>query len=164
MNNIPRREVNKTAFPDYPLDVSKIGPRIWRLNKQWTYRCGSGLVVIVPAGFETDFASIPRAAWPYVGAPADSAEAAIPHDYIYSKRAASVACVPGLSAYLELEGNPSTRHNQGVIRQWADSMYKDALKDLGVGRVNRYAQYRAVRWFGWLIWYYRRGRSECSGG
>jgi len=79
-------------------------------------------VVIVPTGFVTDFASVPRAPFTYwlFGGVAD--EAAVVHDFLYEK---------GL-----------------VARDVADEVYLEALEACGVAKWRRRAMWAAVRTFG----------------
>jgi hypothetical protein len=44
---------------------------------------GSGDTIVVPAGFETDFASIPRVLWIIEPPLGDAGKAAVLHDYLY---------------------------------------------------------------------------------
>ena len=39
-------------------------PRVWELVEEYRYSRPSGEVLVIPAGFRTDFASSPRAFWP----------------------------------------------------------------------------------------------------
>lgn len=151
------KKLNPEAYPAAPLQVEKLGRRSWRLLRDWIYKTRSGLTITVPAGFACDLASIPRIFWTAVGAPADYAEAATCHDYIYRLRDRAFAAIPGLAEYLEITGPLTSRKAHGILRQWADSMYYHALADMGVGRANRRAQYRFVRVFGWFVWRFRRG-------
>ena len=64
-----------------PLQVEKIGENKWKLLSPLVYE--GRLRYIVPAGFETDFASVPRFFWgicpPVAG---NHAEPAVLHDYL----------------------------------------------------------------------------------
>lgn len=64
-----------------PLQVEKIGKNKWRLLAPLVYE--GSQKYIVPAGFETDFASVPRLAW-WFCAPASGnhAKPAVLHDYL----------------------------------------------------------------------------------
>jgi len=79
---------------------------------------------IIPVGFKTDFASIPRAARWLIPVNGKHRLAALVHDYRYQK-----AAIPRLGA---------------------DLMFLAMMKEAGVGYVKRYAMYYAVRAFGWL--------------
>lgn len=79
-------------------------------------------VIIVPAGFVTDFASVPRAPFTYwlFGGVAD--EAAVVHDFLYET---------------------------GIVpRDVADDVYLEALEACGVAAWRRRAMWAAVRAFG----------------
>jgi hypothetical protein len=85
----------------------------------------NGDVFTIPAHFETDLASIPRIAWPFM-APAHSAliRAAIVHDWFYRK----------------------TCH---FSRDEADLIFYHMMKNDGVSKMRASTMYYAVRGFGW---------------
>ena len=59
----------------------------WRLVEDFGYESLSGNILVVPAGFETDFASVPRLFWPIL--PLSDAvydKAAVLHDYAVRNR------------------------------------------------------------------------------
>lgn len=101
----------------------------WRLATDWRVLCG-GVSIVVPRGFETDGASIPRALWRICGTPLDVPRlyAAIVHDYLYS------GGVPG------------------VTRAQADALYRDLLIALGVSRVKAWTEWAALRVCGGSHW------------
>jgi hypothetical protein len=105
------------------LDLRYLDGCHWRLLGAFTYRHPTA-TISVPAGFETDFASIPRFFWRVLPPTGKYGKAAVVHDYIY--RTPSV---------------PLTRAE-------ADQVFLDAMADLGVGRMTRSVMYRAVRVFG----------------
>jgi hypothetical protein len=96
----------------------------------------NGLVISVPAGFQTDGASIPPAFQWAVGSPADPEyfAAALAHDWLYyvhaAKRLNSIALITTLSP---------------VTRAEADAALRDLLALNGVWRLRRNAIYYAVR-------------------
>lgn len=80
---------------------------------------------LVPIGFVTDMASIPRAVQLVIQKDEGGIlEAAIIHDWLYSK-----------------EGPP-------ISRKDADRILLEGMTISGVGRVKRGLVYNAVRWFG----------------
>ena len=85
----------------------------------------------IPAGFETDGASIPRWLWWICGTPYESPRvfAAIVHDYIYSG------------------GDPE------ATRADADDLYRDIQIAIGVSRVKAYVEWLALRLCGRSHWY-----------
>jgi hypothetical protein len=83
--------------------------------------------VTVPAGFDTDYASIPRALWSIYPPDGEYTEAAVVHDFLYWQHAVSTA---------EL---------RKVTREEADDVFLEALALLGVPLARRRLMYRAVR-------------------
>jgi hypothetical protein len=94
----------------------------FRLMCNLNYVARGGMVIIVPAGTYTDFASIPRGLrWliPRVG---DHGKAAVVHDYLCDQ------------------------YNVGIgTRRRADRIFLEAMVELGVGRLKRRIMYSAVR-------------------
>jgi hypothetical protein len=98
-----------------------------------------GMGIIVPTGFLTDFASIPRLLrWLYspVGAPYHVA--AVAHDYLYSS-------VPN------------------VTRKEADRAYLSIAKAMGTKAWSARLMYRALRMGGYLAWRSNRKRLREDG-
>lgn len=81
----------------------------------------------IPAGFETDFASIPRLLWPLFPPDGPWLEASIVHDYCYRER------VP-------------------FSRFFADALFRELMAQYRVPRLRRVVFYWAVRLLGWLWW------------
>ena len=105
-----------------PLDEFVEGRRIYRLLKDFTFTSEEYGVITVPAGFKTDFASVPtivRSVFPTDG---KYMEAAIVHDYYY--------------AY-------------GIgTKKLADRIFKHAMKLSNVSPVRRWIMYWCVRLMG----------------
>ena len=90
----------------------------------------------IPAGFECDGASIPRAFWRIIGPPMDChyIEEAIRHDWLY--------------------------RSQVVSRKVADRAFFVWLDKKGL-HIRRYLIYTAVRLFGWIAWHKnKKGKNE----
>jgi len=81
--------------------------------------------IVVPAGFLTDFASVPRFFWRIFPPIGDYWRSAILHDYLYSQ-----ACI--------------------CSRFLADSIFRDAMFADRVPLWLRVPMYYAVRFFGWI--------------
>lgn len=102
---------------------------VYQMTQPFAYEVGalgSGLQVLVPAGFRTDFASVP---WPFrlVFKPEGrTAKAAALHDYLYQ--------------------------HPIVSRAAADLIFLEALKVSGVARHRRALYFAAVRAFGWRFY------------
>jgi hypothetical protein len=107
-----------------PLRLEYIDGKDWEVFEAFVYQPTTGPAVLVPAGFTTDFASIPRFFWRVLPPTGRYGKAAVIHDYIYRTPTA-----------------PFTRAE-------ADGIFRDAMKDLGVGWFTRTVMFRAVRLFG----------------
>jgi hypothetical protein len=107
-----------TAFAD---DVDSV------LAADLTYRVGnSGIAIIVPRGFVTDFASIPQPFWSLLSPHGRYSRAAIVHDYLY--------------------------WTQSCSRAQADNLFLIAMQESGVDVTDRQAIYQAVSWGGQEAW------------
>jgi hypothetical protein len=112
-----------------PLRTEQTGPNRWRLIEPFVYQTKSGAFttsIAVPAGFETDFATVPRI--PVAGLVAGGAgeKAAVVHDWLY--------------------------HTKPCSRKETDQMFLDALTEEGEPWWRRYIMYAAVRAFGGPFW------------
>jgi hypothetical protein len=66
------------------LEVEQIPGNLWRLLAPFVYYSENlGREITVPAGFITDFASVPRLPVAYLLAGGEANEAAVIHDYLY---------------------------------------------------------------------------------
>ena len=95
---------------------------------------------IVPVGFETDLASIPKCFWWYVS-PMDSElmKPAILHDYLYRH--------PERINWGKIDGKNNKKN-----RKRADKLFDMAMRSQGVSWFKRTVIYRAVRMFGSKSW------------
>lgn len=104
-------------------------PGAWELVAPLIYS-GNVLkhVVIVPIGFRTDFASVPRVPFAYLlfGNVAD--EAAVLHDYAY------------------------TNNMTGITRKQADALFLEACDAMGTPSWKSRPMWAAVRLFGGSSW------------
>lgn len=107
-------------------DRKKRGRPVAKLLFSFSYYDKSGTAFIVPAGFETDFASSPRWLWSVVPPLGSYSKAAVLHDFLYV-------------------------HHQ-VTRKEADRMLRDGAKALGVGVVTRNLIWASARIFGAKGW------------
>lgn len=101
--------------------------RHWILRETLVYEFGdTGQQIVVPSGFVTDFASIPRALW-WLYSPAGTyASAAVVHDYLYWEQVCS--------------------------RAEADTFFKMGMREVNVSRATTWIIYRAVRLGGGGAW------------
>jgi hypothetical protein len=108
------------------LNLTYIDGDSWRLLAPLVYETSAGDVITVPAGFVTDFASIPRPLWAIAPPAGTWGLAAVLHDWGYRT---------GL-----------------LSRGEADRLFLDAMADLKVRWVTRWAMYLAVRAAGWTAY------------
>lgn len=104
-------------------DIENDGRGEWVLKSALVYSSDvASTTIIVPAGFKTDFASVPRVPIAFVLAGDTAHDAAVVHDYLYSAGA--------------------------LPREVADAVLLEAMAVSGVPSWRRYAMYWAVRAFG----------------
>ena len=123
-----------------PLIVSPLPDgRRWKLYRSFTYqhRNGFGKVDIhIPAGFETDFASVPRIFWALISPWGKFGKAAVLHDFLYQNHQIKLAKNITLS----------------FTRKQADLIFFKGMRDCGTTVLKAKVMYVAVRLFGWLSW------------
>ncbi|MGB7619959.1 MAG: DUF1353 domain-containing protein [Pseudolabrys sp.] len=83
-------------------------------------------VIVVPAGFVTDFASTPRALWSVIPPTGRYQLAAVVHDFLY--------------------------WDQGCTREQADAIFRVAMAESNVKPYERDLMWQAVRRFGQSPW------------
>jgi hypothetical protein len=99
----------------------------WVVEKPLVYQVGdTDREIVVPEGFVTDFASIPRPLWSSLPKTGRYQLAAVVHDYLYWE--------------------------QSTTREEADKILLKAMKESEVGAVTRITIYDGVRAGGWAIW------------
>lgn len=109
--------------------------KTWVTRRDFGYEIGcegSGNVINVPIGFQTDFASVPRLFWVVFPRWGRYGNAAVIHDYCYWQQALS--------------------------RRKADAVFFEAMGVLQVAWYQKYPLYWAVRTFGWWPWWRNRQR------
>lgn len=97
-----------------------------KLLTPYRVRTEDGVSVDVPAGFVTDFASVPRFFWRVLPPWGKYSPAAVVHDYLY--------------------------YSGQVSREDADRTFARLMQSLGVPGWKITIMYYAVRWFGWMAW------------
>lgn len=114
------------VFPR-PFRTEDIGERIRKFIAPFEYN-NPPVKIIIPIGFKSDGASIPRLAWSIIGSPwtGKYKYAVVIHDYLTA--------------------------TQTTTRREADRIFLDAMKVLNVSRWKRRVIWLAVRLFGWSTW------------
>ena len=145
-----------------PLRLEYIDGRFWATTEKFEYHLGApdGIErVVIPAGFMTDFASIPRALWPVLPPTGPYGKAAVVHDWLYQVR--EVRRMPTIDV-IDDQGKPAGRivmptGARLVNRAEADAVFNEAMEVLTVRRTQRWTLYSGVRVGGWVTWNrYRR--------
>lgn len=120
-----------------PLQLEYVDGFHWVILRGFVYQAGTGpdrVEVVVPIGFVTDFASIPRILWNLLPPTGGTyGKAAVIHDYMYR----FPTHAPGKPAWTRTDCDLTLRHGM------------DAL---GVNRLTRWAIYTGVRLGGWVPW------------
>lgn len=125
------------AFP-LPLHLERTGPGLAVLRQPFAFISPTLGRIVVEAGFDTDYASVPRLFWSLYPPDGSYTPAAVIHDALYFYQ-----CAPA--------GNP-----RWITRAEADRVFLEAMTALGVPALRRRLLYTAVRAGGWLAW--RRNR------
>ena len=109
-------------------------PNSWVLTKPLVYASAVFGRIVVPAGFDTDLASIPQGAQSFISKVGRHTAPSVVHDWLY------------VSASVRNED----------VRKRADQIFLEAMHAEGVGWWTRSVMYRAVRDFGAAIFYRKR--------
>jgi hypothetical protein len=148
-----------SAFTE-PLQIEEVIPgKRWRLLGEIRYEArveGSGQWIVVPAGFETDGATLPAALRLVLAVWGTYGRAACVHDFLY-----------GLirhkawddQAFAALAGKPA---DPLMVRAWADAEFHTAMIACGTSRPLAWLMWAAVRAFGGF--YLAQSRQEKAHG
>jgi hypothetical protein len=99
------------------------GRQMWKLVEPFMYASRIvGQTITVPAGFETDFASVPRLPLAYLIGGGEANEAAVVHDFLYVSKQTS--------------------------KEVADNVFLEAMEESGVSWWRRKMMWAAVSAFG----------------
>jgi hypothetical protein len=125
------------ASRHFQLETTPCGRWYITLQPIHWLRLGGCYPIVVPRGFASDGASVPRAFWRLFPPLGRYTGAAVLHDWLYRTKA--------------------------VSRAVADEIFHEACRDLGVPPVQALVLFYAVRAFGWLS-YGRRTDLSCERG
>ncbi len=118
-----------------PLTTTYIGKGLRKVSRSFDYYVGkedSSESIHVPRDFITDFASVPWPASMLIPKDGDHNQAAVLHDYLYSK--------------------VGKLKNKTYTRAECDAIFLAAMTVLGVNKFKRWIMYRAVRLGGRFCW------------
>jgi hypothetical protein len=145
-----------------------------RLIADWTIEIEEGLRIVVPAGFETDGASVPRLLWPVFPPWGVLFFGSIIHDFGYQH------------GYLLSPFNPRTVYPFAAVALRRDSkaqmkdtipvfvgesrlFFDNLFRQITIARSGKVFEanmaYAALRMFGWIAWnkYRKRGPAAING-
>lgn len=112
-------------FTDPHVSVTQVDGVYWELNKELRYRVpGTRRIIVVPEGYETDFATVPRLVWWLVPTYGDYTAATVLHDAL-------------ITDFLP-DGAVSSRET--------DKLFREAMAELGVSVPRRWLMWAGVRW------------------
>lgn len=128
-----------------PLDLRYMDGRKWEVRAPFEFHLdhlGSNERVVIPVGFITDFASIPRALWRVLPPTGQYGKAAVIHDWLYQYRIVTVL-------WPQVDKAVGARL---VERAEADHILLEGMQALEVGWLTRSTIYSGVRAGGWHSW------------
>ena len=135
-----RLEHDRVDVPESRLEapvLTFLGGRRWRLERDYAYADGT-TTITVPAGFEFDLSSVPRAFWGLIAPFELSITAPLVHDFLYKHR-----------------GDPpagSIDPSRTYTRAEADRLFRRIMEQEGVAGWRRVLGYASVRLFGGGEW------------
>ncbi len=130
-----------SSFTTQPWFEPVPNSKFWIVRRGFTYHIGtkySKNKVVIPFGFKTDFASVPRLLWGLIPPWGRYGKATIVHDYLYQNHQDTNLTL--LKRMFSSE------------RKKADTIFKEAMQVLAVKRWKVFVMYWGVRIGGWLSW------------
>jgi hypothetical protein len=103
-----------------------VKPIVYTLAQDLIYVSDIFGTIVVPAGFKTDFASVPRLLWMIISPIDEHGKAAVVHDYCY---------------YIAYDK-----------KKRCDDIFREGLIVLRVPKWKVVCMYWSVRIFGWVAW------------
>ncbi len=125
---------------DSELSIEAAGARTWRLNRPLVWTGSQGDTFTVPAGFVTDFATVPRFMRSVVEPYGAYTRAAVLHDWLLTELAGWHRTHPlgGRETWDKSRPPADSRDTDGIFRK--------VMAELGVGWAKRWSMWAAVRW------------------
>jgi hypothetical protein len=139
------------------LRLDYIDGHVWEVVEPFEYCLGEPdgpERVIVPSGFLTDFASIPRPLWGWLPPTGKYGKAAVIHDALYQNRTVWCRATPvSLGIVMAYGGTIGyVAQSRFVERGEADAILNEGMKVLKVSRFVRWIVYSGVRVGGHWAW------------
>jgi hypothetical protein len=126
------------------LNLVADGPTTWALTVPLVWTGTKGDTFVVPTGFVTDFATVPRFLHWEVSPYGAYTRAAVLHDWLLTE----------LATWAQEWGTPDGRDSENSDRlKWppansrdCDGIFRRVMEDLGVPWAKRWTMWTAVRW------------------
>ena len=115
------------------LDVKCISDGVWSLDSPLIYESDIVGTITVPAGFQTDFASVPRVPFIYEAFGDRAHREAVLHDYLY-----------------RIDSVPLVTYSQ------ANNVFFEAMRERGKGYIVSYGMYWGVVLGGWTAFHKKK--------
>lgn len=131
-----------------PLELMYIDGHLWEVIAPFEYGVGaetSDTKVVVPIGFITDFASVPKVLWNLLPPTGSYGKAAVVHDMLYQH------------PWVQIPGPVATK---SLDRKSCDDIFNEAMGVLQVGKWTRRMVYSGVRVGGWKPWSEYRAKGQ----
>ena len=112
---------------------------VYPFTQKHRIKRGEWVILEIPRGFVTDFASIPRLARLIIPKLGRHTKASVVHDYLYQ--------------YHNVNVHEADRTYYTYKRKVADDLFLEGMIDLGVRHWKANLMYYGVRAFGWLAWH-----------
>ena len=137
----------------FQLYVVLFNVRNWRVEKDWCVRSPSGVVVVIPAGFIFDGASIPKIFWFIISPVGSLLLPGLIHDFGYRYGYLWGICEQTGSAY---------KYGQCRGQKFFDEIFKDTSLSVSGLKIASSFSYLTLRALGFLAWRSNRklGASE----
>ncbi|MEM0951942.1 MAG: DUF1353 domain-containing protein [Cyanobacteria bacterium P01_H01_bin.74] len=130
---------------------------LYRIEEAYTYEwtvTNTHYKLVVPKGFETDIASVPRWAWSTFGILPDGLHrgAAILHDMLYRSNKPKGVRLKNYYFKRDILGNWENISHVLWHRENCDRLFMRVMKQAGVKPWKRWLMFKALRLFGWIGW------------
>jgi len=114
----------------------RAGRSLWAVQRALEYQAGDDPeeLIVVPPGFVTDLASVPRAVWSFYPPDGPWAKAAIIHDFLYATKGTG-----------EWHTHRGITRGAPYSRKEADDILKEAMADRNVGKWEQGVIWASVR-------------------
>lgn len=138
LHNVARELLNDEAVQVRYI-YSNITPKYWVLTKDIDIELSTGTRIVIPAGFTTDFCTVPKLLWGLFPPYGDFLLASIIHDYLYIHRPYTSRALADKEMLLWSKAlNGDRGYDRAIKYYWK--------------RFDNYLRYWCVRAFGWSYW------------